>query len=256
MVESGTVQWCDTCGAYAESRTSRRMAGICRGPPPAAAGKGGMRQQLMALKAGRHPVTGLRMPAPCSSNAALGSGTYTRLRPHPGAGQGSSDESSVEPSSFMPYEPRVIMRPSPAGESAERKRWLMSGRLRCKIGREAALLRRRRRKEAKSEAREVISSFIGDAEGDGGQDAYEPNCDEQTAAEDNECEIFWANLPVEVSREKHLLNIPTRPGRSCHVERLMSGSRCKQPAVQRRAELGRRCTVLTCFEFGCNGGHS
>ena len=144
LIESGTVQWCDTCGTYAESRTSQRMMNVCPGPPPAAARKGGMRQQLMALKAGRHPVTGIRLPAP-SSNSALGSGTYALLKPSP----------SVD-SSFVPYEPLVEKMASPSGISAERKRWLMKGRLLCKIGKEAALLRRRRRKEAKVEVREVI----------------------------------------------------------------------------------------------------
>jgi len=56
------------------------MQDTCDGPPPAAAGKGGMRQQLMALKAGRHPVTGSWLPA-SSSSSALGSGTYSRLKP-------------------------------------------------------------------------------------------------------------------------------------------------------------------------------
>ena len=134
LVETGTVQWCDTCGAYSESRTSRRMMNVCPGPPPLSAGRGGMRQQLMALKAGRHPVTGLMLPAPSRNMAALGSGTYARLKPTPNAG----DEGP-----FVPYEPRVVMVPVPLGGSAERKRWLMRGRLRCKIGKEAALLRRR-----------------------------------------------------------------------------------------------------------------
>ena len=67
LVESGTMQWCDTCGTYSESRTSRRMVNVCPGPPPVSAGRGGMRQQLMALKAGRHPVTGLRLPPPAGT---------------------------------------------------------------------------------------------------------------------------------------------------------------------------------------------
>ena len=139
LVDSGTVQWCDTCGTYSESRTSRRMVNVCPGPPPASSGKGGMRQQLMALKAGRHPVTGLRVPTHTSSNVALGSGHYARLKPSP-----SGDES------FVPYVPRDVMVPSPSGVSAERKRWLMRGRLLYRNGKGAALLRRFRRKAAKN----------------------------------------------------------------------------------------------------------
>ena len=199
-----------------------------------------MRQQLMALKAGRHPVTGLRLPAPSRNMAALGSGTYVRLKP------GSSERPNPDP--FVPYEPRVVMVPVPSGGSAERKRWLMRGRLRCKIGKEAALLRRRRRRDAKSEVREVIRSFIGDADG------ASPNLDERATEEDEECEAFWANLPVEVSRERHILNIPSPP---TYDFRGKAGKpRSERPREKRRDELSQRCTVLTCFHFGCNGGHS
>ena len=244
-METGTVQWCDTCGAYSESRTSRRLLNVCPGPPPLSAGKGGMRQQLMALKAGRHPVTGLRLPAPSRNMAALGSGTYARLKPTPNAGNEGH---------FVLYEPRVVVVPVPSGVSAERKRWLMRGRLRCKIAKSAALLRRRRRKDAKSEVREVIRSFIGEADGARDQEALSSDLDERATAEDEECEAFWASLPVEVSRERHILNIPSLPTHDFLGKAVKS--RNEQPGVQRRAELSRRCTVLTCFHFGCNGGHS
>ena len=49
LIMSGTVQWCEACGTFAESRTSKRMQDVCPGPPPAAAGNGGMRQQLMIV---------------------------------------------------------------------------------------------------------------------------------------------------------------------------------------------------------------
>jgi len=154
----------------------------------------------MALKAGRHPVTGLRLPAPSSSNAALGSGTYARLNPSP-SGDGS----------FAPYVPREEMAPEPSGVSAERKRWLMKGRLLYRNCKEAALLRRRRRKIAKSEVREVISSFLGDAGNEGAQGTDEPEHNEQATEDDKASEEFWANLPVVVSRERHILRIPTKP---------------------------------------------
>ena len=127
----------------------------CPGPPPAAAGNGGMRQQLMSLRAGLHPVTGLRLPASCGSTA-YGSGTYSRLKP----------EASCD-SGFVPYVPLTDEPLMPSGASAERKRWLMRGRLLCRIGKEAADLRRLRRKNAKREVRELIRSFVGDTVDDG-----------------------------------------------------------------------------------------
>ena len=173
LIESGTVQWCDTCGTYAESRTSQRMVNVCPGPPPAAAGKGGMRQQLMALKAGRHPVTGMMLPVPSNSDAALGSGTYTQLKPRP-----SGDDS------FSPYVPREVVVPEPSGVSAEKKRWLMRGRLLYRNSKEAALLRRRRRRFAKIEVREVISSFLGNAGNEVAQGIVEPEHSEQATEDD------------------------------------------------------------------------
>ena len=108
--------------------------------------------------------------------------------------------------------------PSPSGASAERKRWLMRGRLFCNNGKEAALLRRRRRKAAKVEVREVIKSFIGEADVEGVRGEDEPVHNRQATDDDDDCELFWANLPVEVSRERHILNIPTRPER-CYLGR-------------------------------------
>ena len=89
----------------------------------------------------------------------------------------------------------------------------MRGRLLYRKGKEAALLRRRRRKAAKIEVREVIDSFIGDAGVEGALRVDEPEHDWQITDDDDECELFWANMPVEVSRERHILNIPTRPER-------------------------------------------
>ena len=147
-----------------------------------------------------------------------------------------------------------MMIPVQLGVSAERKRWLMRGRLRCKIGKEAALLRRRRRKDAKSEVREVIRSFVGEADGARVQEAPSSELDERATAEDEECEAFWASLPVEVSREQHILNIPSLPTHGFPGKAVKS--RDERLGVQRRDVLSRRCTVLTCIHLGCNGGHS
>ena len=179
--------------------------------------------------------------------AAIGSGTYARLTVTP------SVQTCGDLSPFVPYVPRVVTMPVPSGMSAERKRWLMRGRLRCKLGKEAALLRRRRREDAKCEVSEVIRSFIGEAS-DAEDRPHDADLDEQATMEDEECEAFWANLPVEVSREKHIRDIPSLPtgairGKTAKV-------RDVRPGVQRRSQPSQRCTVLTCFHFGCNGGHS
>ena len=246
MVVMGTVLWCDTCGAYTESRTSRRMRDVCPGPPPRSAGKGGMRQQLMALKAGRHPVTGLRLPDPSSSMVDRGIGTYSRLKVT------ASDRQDM----FVPYEPREIAVPRPSGISAERKRILMLGRLRCKMGREVAILKRRRRREAKCEAREVIRSFINGASDEEDRRALSSDHREGNAADDEDCEAFWANLPVDVSREQHIRDIPNPPMPQVRGIGVRTTVRRRAIGREERSLPSRRCMVLNCFHFGCDGGHA
>ena len=160
-----------------------------------------MRQQLMALKAGRHPVTGYRLPAPSSNGAAIGSGTYAALKP-----KISEDES------FKQYIPETFSEPLPVGgDSAERKRWLLRGRLLCKQGKEERRKRRLRRKEAKIEVRELIRTFCED-------DASEPLASSESlieeVADDASDEEFWTSMPSVIDRERHILEIPTKPSRN------------------------------------------
>lgn len=193
IVTSGIIHWCETCGCFAESRTNRRMKDACPGPPPAAAGNGGMRQQLMAMRAGLHPVTGMRLPA-ASGSTMMGSGTYSRLK----LGNDGCD-------GFAPYEPVVFDPPVPCGESAERKRWLLRGRVLGRQYREAAKLKRLRRKRAKEEVREVIRSFI-----DG-------SCEEEPVHEvsnDDSGEDCWLTLPTTDSRTNHIQSMPSQPIRN------------------------------------------
>ena len=206
MITSGTVQWCETCGSFTESRTSRRMRDVCLGPPPAAAGNGGMKQQLASLKAGRHPVTGVIRPTP-SSSSALGSGTYSQLK------VGPSDDRN-----FSPYVPEEFVKLTPSGMSVVDKRRLLKGRLLYRIGREAAQLRKAKRRATKAEVREIIRAF------EHGSDEEEPLPDsrvhtlndeqEEPVADDVDSdEEFWASLPVVCTREKHINAISTRPDR-------------------------------------------
>ena len=68
----------------------------------------------MALRAGLHPVTGMRLPA-ASGSTTIGSGTYARLKRKVG-----------ERGDFVPYVPETFEALLPiGGESAERKRWLL-----------------------------------------------------------------------------------------------------------------------------------
>ena len=182
------------------------MKDCCPGPPPAAAGTGGMRQQLNSLRSGLHPVTGLRLPE-SSGSTALGSGTYSRLKP----------TAEADPD-FVPYAPTLFDPPTPSGLSAEMKRRLMRGRVLCKISSKAARLRRQRRKQVKLEVLEIIRSFCDDAD-DGGQQEMEGQTSssgdhgQQAPVEADVCsdEEFWANLPAMSSRERHVQCIPTEP---------------------------------------------
>ena len=179
---------------------------MCLGPPPAAAGNGGMKQQLAALKAGRHPVTGIVLPrSSCSS--ALGSGTYSQLKAGPCCD-----------CDFSPYVPVEFEKLAPTGTSATEQRRLMRGRLLYRIAKEAAQLRRARRKAAKAEVREIIRAFENgsDEEELPVDDCVDLVSDKQevpVADDDDADEEFWASLPVVCTREKHINAIRTRPDR-------------------------------------------
>ena len=223
LISSGTVVWCGICGSFAETRTSRRMTNCCNGPPPAAAGTGGMRQQLQSLRDGLHPVTGVRLPAPLG-NSALGVGTYSRLKPAADPADG-----------FVPYAPISFEPAAPSGVSAENKRQMMHDRVLCKVSREAARLRRLRRKEAKSEVKEITESFTAAAnnvgvptDGDG-----RANPIVTTVGEDEQSESFWTTLPTMAAQNRTCIReIPT------HAVRTYPGR-----MVMTRADLLKAATI-------------
>ena len=124
----------------------------------------------------------------------VGGGTYSRLKP----GNDGCDD-------FTPYVPVLFDPPVPCGESAERKRWLLRGRVLCRQYRGAARLKRLRRKKAKEEVREVIRSFIDDSCED--EPVHEVSKNESN-------ETFWLTLPTTDSRASHIQSIPTQPSRS------------------------------------------
>ena len=240
MITSGTVQWCSTCGCFAESRATERMQQACPGPPPQSAGSGGMKQQLMRLRAGLHPVTGDRLPVAIDSDGKVlsGSGLYSRLTPSPAEGV------STDPN-FSPYVPCTFANAVPqVGRSAQDKKKLMLAKVRAKPAKEARRRKRLRKSEARTDLNTLIDSFVADPSGPERQPASEVNSDEE----------FWNNLPVDETRHGWVRNIPSPPAHDFHGK--IVKSRTKQPVVHRRAEHSRRCTGLTCFEFGCDGGHS
>ena len=210
LVTFGTVVWCEVCDCFAESRTSRQMQKGCPEPPPAAAGNGGMRQQLMALRAGFHIVTRRRL-SDAVGGTAQGRGAYSRLTP-----------SSETVEDFRPYVPVVFGPPVPSGDSAGRTRWLLRQRVRCKMCSEAARLRRNRCNIANAEVQEVIRTCInaaGNMEHDNDQGSYELIRDggeplEQPHAEGDSDEKLWRSLPTGSIRYGHILCIPTPSDRS------------------------------------------
>jgi len=238
ILTSGSVLWCGTCGCFAESR-ARRLLQRCTGPPPVSQGSGGLRQQLLKLRAGIHPVSGSRLPPAYdeNGNVASGCGKYLRLNGQEG-----------ERTNFVPYEPEVFTLKSKAGSSSDEKRRRVLGRIRCSIASEKRKVRKAKQDAARLEANDLIQSFIIGSDvrlvGDDLEDDNHSN------------KAFWNSLVADGSRSQHLDAIASESSRRYTGVALMSRSRCKQPVVRRRAELGRRCTVLTCFEFGCNGGHS
>ena len=212
------------------------MQQACPGPPPQSAGSGGMKQQLMRLRAGLHPVTGDRLPAARDSDGMVlsGSGLYSRLTPNV-----SSDPN------FSPYVPCTFADAVPrVGRSAEDKRKLMLARIRGRPAKEARIRKRLRKFEARANLKTLIDSFVAEPSDLECEPASEVNSDEE----------FWNNLPVDEVRREWMRNIPSPPAHDFRGKALKS--RSKQPGVHRRAELSRRCTVLTCFNFGCDGGHS
>ena len=194
----------------------------------------------MKLRAGVHPVTGSRLPMAVDScgSAVGGDGRYSRLH-----------AKTVQDTSFIQYVPEELKKAEPSGGyTAQEKRQLMQGRIRCKQARVQRQVRKARKKDMLMELQDLISTFIAEPAG-------RAECSSAVVHEQvNSDEEFWNSLPVDEGRRERILSIPSPPTHDFRGKALRS--RCKQPVVHRRAELSRRCTVLTCFEFGCNGGHS
>ena len=99
VVRSGTVFWCNHCGAYAESKT-RALGTKCSGPPAKHPKGGGRWGQLQKLVKGRHPKTGLPLEPTKTAGVSVdrrGSGAYSTL-------DRAVKETQLVEEGFRPYE--------------------------------------------------------------------------------------------------------------------------------------------------------
>jgi len=138
LVSSGDLIWCKTCGSYAEMKAhSRGIGGACRGPPSrkGPADYGGMWGQLQKLRDGRHPKTGVALPAPveCDGEAELDRSRYTNLDLRNATNNACFIVPWVAGSRFTPYIPSPTreLRPN-TGRSAKDKMGDLLGRVRRK----------------------------------------------------------------------------------------------------------------------------
>ena len=157
LLKSGTVLWCCTCGAFAESRADR-LRSSCRGPPPQSLGTGGVRSQLNRLRASLHPVTRERLPQATRADGKPVHSVFGYAR-RQGVVEVDRHFTIYEPEDF----PKVVR--DAEGKSACSKRRLLIGRVKCRIASSLRLTRKLRMKECRREAAELITSFLnGEAE--------------------------------------------------------------------------------------------
>ena len=173
--KSGNVIWCGTCGSFAETKAVQ-LASHCKGPPPTRLGGGGLRQQLVALRANDHPVSGQRLPPTTHMDGTPVGATigYARLT---GTASGCRDEL------FREYVPEVFPPACPVagGASAKMKEHLRLGRIRLKEGSQKRQLKLAARKARKQQADQVIATF--------GR--------EESEDDDDEARRFWEELPCD-----------------------------------------------------------
>ena len=141
----------------------------------------------------------MKLPQPTLMDGTLagGMGTYTNLK---GGVCRVSD-------GFVEYVPRAAEQSMRAtrGMPASEKRALMATRVRL---REAEAKKRRRRKLAEEEAKELYDDFLGETEGTGGMAEVEPNACE---VDDDESRAFWDKLVAESGSDslfEHCVDAP------------------------------------------------
>ena len=193
----------------------------------------------MKLRAGVHPVTGRRLPMAIDSDgsALQGEGRYMRLH-----------TKTTLNDTFAQYVPEELPLPKPSlGQSAHMKRQLMLGRIRSKLAREQKHVRRARKKDALLELQELIRTFGDEVEAE----SQTPGEERGTGSGGCSDEEFWTHLPTADDRREWMQRVPDLPkdGKTLMPRR-------HQPKERRSSKPGRRCMVLTCYEFGCDGKHT
>ena len=152
LLKSGTVVWCGVCGAFSETR-SDRLRVACLGHPPQQHGAGGVRSQLVRMRAGLHPVTKMKLPQTTwMDGRPVNTHSYARRQ-----GRVEVDDQ------FIPYEvkPGECTKPrcDNGGKSAEVKMRLLRGRIKGKELKAAREDRKRRKERRRHEVEMLISSF-------------------------------------------------------------------------------------------------
>ena len=119
--------------------------------------------------------------------------------------------SNVVTEGFTPYVPAIFKPAVSSGNTAERKSWLMKGRILCKLSSEAAKRKRRRRKEVRAEVDGLITSFIAAA----GVGSRVDSGNDRTVEDEQSDEDFWTNLPTMANHDRtRIQEIPTLPVRT------------------------------------------
>ena len=188
LLKSGTLTWCGICGAFSESRVGR-LKRTCMGPPPRQLGSGGVRAQLERLRAGKHPVTVLPLPLTTKVDGTpVKTGGYSRL-----SGRATVDDG------FIPYVPGVLVTPIavPTEARADRRRWLLHGRIRMKQAAEVRQGKKKRRAERHAEAVHLFESFVKGSDSE--------TC--QVCEPDDEHRMFWQMLGTKSTTDR-LAGIP------------------------------------------------
>ena len=124
LFKSGTLLWCGTCGAFAETRANR-LQKVCVGPPHEQHGTRGVRSQLNRLRAGQHPVTRCRLPQTTWADGSAVKAVHGYARKAGGV--------EVVDDKFVPYsfdDVRTAKADTPGGKSASEKMRLLRGRVR------------------------------------------------------------------------------------------------------------------------------
>ena len=175
----------------------------------------------MKLRAGVHPVTGSRLPMAIDScgNAVGGDGRYTRLH-----------AKTVQDATFIQYVPEELKKAEPSGgKTAQEKRQMMLGRIRCKQGRVQRQVRKARKKDMLMELQDLISTFIAEPADRAESSSAEVHGQVERDASDGNSgqsdEEFWASLPTTDSSAEHLANIPVASRRPFPRKMVISRTR-------------------------------